>query len=194
MKSPARERILETADDLFTRRGYGNVGINEIIERSGTAKASFYQHFKSKDALCLEWLNGWHCKTERECKAILAQAVPAEKKILNFFADLGKFLEEGDYRGCPFTNTATFLVADSNPAIRVAIKSHKAFQHQFFVSLTEELTTPARAIKLGAALFLLYAGATMESQNLRDTWPVAAARGAARELCRAYARPSTVPA
>ncbi|MFO7724838.1 MAG: TetR/AcrR family transcriptional regulator [Oceanipulchritudo sp.] len=188
MKAPARERILQTAGDLFTRRGYGNVGINEIIERSGTAKASFYQHFKSKDALCLEWLNSWHCKTEKECESILAQPGSAEKKILNFFEALGEFLEAGDFRGCPFTNTASFLVAESNPAIRVAIKTHKAYQHQFLVSLAEELTTPARAKKLGTALFLLYSGATMEGQNLRDTWPVDAARGAVRELCRAYSR------
>ena len=194
MKLPARKRILETAGDLFTRRGYGNVGINEIIARSGTAKASFYQHFKSKDALCLEWLNGWHDKTERECEAVLAQTAPAEKKILNHFEALGEFLKEGDYRGCPFTNTASFLVADSNPAIRDAIKSHKAFQHQFFVTLAEGLTTPARAKQLGAGLFLLYAGATMEGQNLRDTWPVEAALGTARELCRAYTRQSAVPA
>ena len=35
MKKPkARERILDTAADLFTERGYGSVGINEIIEKS----------------------------------------------------------------------------------------------------------------------------------------------------------------
>jgi AcrR family transcriptional regulator len=49
MKAPARERILGTADRLFSSRGYGNVGINEIIDRSETAKASLYQHFPSKE-------------------------------------------------------------------------------------------------------------------------------------------------
>ncbi len=61
MKKPnARDRILETAGELFFQRGYSGVGINEIIEKAGTAKASFYQHFPSKESLCEAWLQEMH--------------------------------------------------------------------------------------------------------------------------------------
>jgi AcrR family transcriptional regulator len=46
--SEARQLILSTAGQLFAQRGYELVGINEIIEKSGVAKATFYAHFKSK--------------------------------------------------------------------------------------------------------------------------------------------------
>src|SRR5581483_8593330 len=49
----ARERILATAYELFTRRGIRSVGVNEIIASSGVAKASFYRNFRSKDDLVL---------------------------------------------------------------------------------------------------------------------------------------------
>lgn len=108
-----------------------------------------------------------------------------ESKILRYFDEFKVFLEEGDYRGCPFTNTNGFLSANSDPKIREAIVHHKQYQCNFMVTLARELTTPAKAEKLGSGLFLLYAGATMEGQDFRDTWPVEAARNAARQLIRA---------
>ena len=36
----ARERILETASDLFSSQGYRATGVNEVIDRSGVAKAT----------------------------------------------------------------------------------------------------------------------------------------------------------
>jgi AcrR family transcriptional regulator len=50
---PARERIVGTAYELFTRRGIHAVGIDEVIERAGVAKATLYHHFPTKDDLVL---------------------------------------------------------------------------------------------------------------------------------------------
>src|SRR5437764_12916048 len=52
----ARERILSTAYELFTKRGIRDVGIDEVIFRSGVAKATLYRHFPSKDDLVLAFL------------------------------------------------------------------------------------------------------------------------------------------
>jgi AcrR family transcriptional regulator len=46
-----RERIIQTALDLFEKHGYHGVGVNKIIEESGTSKGGFYHNFKSKDEL-----------------------------------------------------------------------------------------------------------------------------------------------
>src|SRR5258708_28403464 len=59
MKSPhktARERILETADDLFYHEGIHAVGIDTIIDKSGVAKMSLYRSFASKDDLVAAYL------------------------------------------------------------------------------------------------------------------------------------------
>jgi AcrR family transcriptional regulator len=52
----ARERILTTAYDLFSRRGVRAVGIDEVIHHAGVAKATLYRHFPSKDDLVLAFL------------------------------------------------------------------------------------------------------------------------------------------
>lgn len=56
-KSPsARERLLATAYDLFTRRGISDVGVDEIVAKAGVAKATLYKYFPSKEDLVLAFL------------------------------------------------------------------------------------------------------------------------------------------
>ena len=55
-RKPVRERILETASEMFYRDGIRAVGIDAIIARSGVAKMSLYRNFPSKDALVAAWL------------------------------------------------------------------------------------------------------------------------------------------
>ena len=52
----ARQRIVDTAYQLFARRGIRDVGVNELISSAGVAKATFYRHFASKDELVLAFL------------------------------------------------------------------------------------------------------------------------------------------
>ena len=40
MKSDTRHHIIETASELFYKKGYNSTGINEIIKESGIAKAT----------------------------------------------------------------------------------------------------------------------------------------------------------
>ncbi|MEW9673700.1 TetR/AcrR family transcriptional regulator [Ammoniphilus sp. 3BR4] len=46
-----RDKIIETALYLFEKHGYHGVGVNKIVEESGTSKGGFYHNFKSKDEL-----------------------------------------------------------------------------------------------------------------------------------------------
>lgn len=51
------DRIMAAAYELFSQRGVRrDVGVNELIDRSGVAKATFYRHFPSKDSLVLAFL------------------------------------------------------------------------------------------------------------------------------------------
>lgn len=49
-----RDRLLEHAQDLFYSRGFHAVGIDEIVRRAGVTKATFYNHFESRDDLIVE--------------------------------------------------------------------------------------------------------------------------------------------
>ena len=44
-------RIIQAAWDLFSRQGYDDTTVEEIIAASGTSRGSFYHYFEGKDAL-----------------------------------------------------------------------------------------------------------------------------------------------
>jgi len=183
-RANAKDRILETAGRLFFENGYCGVGVNQIIEEAQTAKATFYQHFPSKEDLCVTWLDTMHEASEAGRAKILKSAEDSLVKIDQYFTSLERFLEEGQFRGCPFTNTSSITEACCDP-IRVKIVEHKISIRDFFRDLAKEFTaSESRADEVGDELFLLYAGATMEAQNLRAIWPVRAARRAAAERCK----------
>lgn len=99
-------RIMAVAYELFSRRGVRDVGVNELIERSGVAKATFYRHFPSKDALVLAFLE------ERDkqwtVNAIVSEArrrgsTPREQ-LLAIFDVFGDWFLREDFEACSFIN------------------------------------------------------------------------------------------
>jgi len=48
-----RERILNVALDLFTKKGFDGASLREIAEQLGVTKAAIYYHFASKDDILM---------------------------------------------------------------------------------------------------------------------------------------------
>jgi AcrR family transcriptional regulator len=183
MRKPnARERILETASRLFFKRGYSEVGINEIIEKAETAKASFYQHYPSKEALCEAWLSHVHDKSEVSRSEILEMERPASEKLELYFDQLETFMKQSEFRGCPYSNTGA-VSDESCSGILEQIQGHKESIRRFFREICfQHCGDREKADRDGDRLFVLYSGATTECQNMKDLWPVHSARAAALEL------------
>lgn len=182
-KADAKGRILETAGRLFYEQGYSGVGVNQIIDEACTAKATFYQHYPSKEQLCVAWLDSMHENSKQTRAEILSSADDPAEKIEAYFTALENFLEQSHFRGCPFTNTSS-VTGEGCESIHAKIETHKGAIRDFFRDLARQFTAcDSRAREVGDEFFLLYSGATMEAQNLRAIWPVQAARRAALERC-----------
>lgn len=50
-KTGTKDKIMDTAIDLFSRRGYEAVSMQDIADDVGIKKSSIYNHFKSKDQI-----------------------------------------------------------------------------------------------------------------------------------------------
>ncbi|HET6943995.1 MAG TPA: helix-turn-helix domain-containing protein [Gaiellaceae bacterium] len=102
----ARERILESAYDLFSRKGVRAVGVEEVIERAAVAKATLYRHFPSKDDLVLAflrrreevWTHGW---VEAEARR---RGASPEDRLLAIFDLFDEWFHRDDFEGCAFIN------------------------------------------------------------------------------------------
>lgn len=49
-----KKKLLDTALELFSQKGFDNVTVDEIVKKSHTSKGAFYVHFKSKYEVFLE--------------------------------------------------------------------------------------------------------------------------------------------
>lgn len=47
----SRDKILDAAEDLFSRRGFSGVGMREVAEAAGLGKSSLFHHFSGKTQL-----------------------------------------------------------------------------------------------------------------------------------------------
>lgn len=50
-KRHAKQDIMDAAWKLFTKQGYDETTISQIIELSGKSRSTFYHHFRGKDEL-----------------------------------------------------------------------------------------------------------------------------------------------
>jgi AcrR family transcriptional regulator len=102
----ARQRILDAAYDLFSRRGTRTVGVDELMQQAGVAKATFYRHFRSKDDLVLAFLKRreqvW--VTDWVITEATARGATAEEQLLAIFDLFGEWFAKDDFEGCSFIN------------------------------------------------------------------------------------------
>jgi AcrR family transcriptional regulator len=101
-----RERILNTGYDLFSRRGVRDVGVDEIISRSGVAKATFYRHFPSKNDLVLAFLERREQRWTLgmvEAEATRRGSTP-EEQLLAIFDVFNDWFHAEDFDTCSFIN------------------------------------------------------------------------------------------
>jgi AcrR family transcriptional regulator len=121
--APARERILNAAYDLFSRRGIRAVGTDEVIERAGVAKATLYRHFATKNDLVLAvlqrreelWTHGLI-----EAQSCQRGNTPEEQLLAIFDVMHDWFQLRDGYEGCSFINVLLELGAD-HPAGRACV-------------------------------------------------------------------------
>ncbi len=65
-KQQTRDRSIECARQLFNRRGFTEVSIDEIMSAAGLTRGGFYNHFKTKEDLYVETLEAFACRNPTE--------------------------------------------------------------------------------------------------------------------------------
>jgi AcrR family transcriptional regulator len=105
-ESAVRQRILDTAYELFSKDGIRAVGIERILEHASVAKATLYRHFKTKDDLVLAFLKQreelWTLGfVELEARA---RGSTPEERLLAIFDVFDQWFHRSDFEACSFIN------------------------------------------------------------------------------------------
>jgi AcrR family transcriptional regulator len=119
-----KERILESAYDLFSRDGVSSTGVDAVIEEAGVAKATLYRNFGSKSELAIAFLE------ERERRWtydwLVAEAerrgsTPAER-LLAIFDVFDGWFHRDDFEGCVFVTVLLDLTDQEDPVRRASVR------------------------------------------------------------------------
>jgi len=104
-KQKSRANILSSAAELFTRDGFDNVGIDDVMQHAGMTRGAFYNHFSSKGELYAE--------------AIMAAAIDSQQRIkrsveVGYSHLIEQYLSLTHRKGEEFRCPLAFLTTDIN--------------------------------------------------------------------------------
>lgn len=172
-----RERILETAADLFFHQGFRATGINEVIAKSGVAKATFYNHFPTKDDLCLAYLRERNTSEFEAISAFVQDHDSPRERFLAVMKSVQPWLEANKLRGCAFLNMVA-EVPDPRNLLRKEGQQHYESLRQLILGLAKDLinSESQRYDGLDAQILtddymVILGGAIAMTEIYHDIWP-----------------------
>jgi AcrR family transcriptional regulator len=182
-KQGVKERIIATASDLFYNQGYNQTGINQIISEAGVAKASLYQHFRSKEDIAVAYLIARHSMWMGKLNDCISIQNTSKGKVIGCFDYLIEWLNEVNFRGCGWQNIITDL-PDGHLKIRDQAVYHKNDVRNWIHSLLKKQSDydEIQAEELGDEVLILIEGAIILSQIQKDEWPIKSAKRACVKL------------
>ena len=174
MKQDTRQKIINTASDLFYEKGYNLTGINEIIEKSDIAKATLYSHFKSKEDLLLAYLDEKDREATEKLMAFTNKKAKGNKRIISVLEFLNTFYHTKEFNGCWCVRSVAEVPVE-NEKVRKKISQNK----QKFLNVLQTIIKENRPDlhyskqkQLAQQVYVLYEGAMTESHLHSADWPI----------------------
>ena len=122
-KAKTRNDILNSARDLFSKRGFDSVTVNEVMEDCSLTRGAFYAHFNSKSDLYSEALK--YSATNSE----LTKKKPKDSSTKEWLGQLlDGYLSVEHVRGekpCPLAFLATDIVSRDKAAKKAYARAYK---------------------------------------------------------------------
>ncbi|HLV81366.1 MAG TPA: TetR/AcrR family transcriptional regulator [Chthonomonadaceae bacterium] len=112
----SREKILQCASEMFYYIGYQATSVDDILAQSGVAKSNFYYHFKTKEQLAFEVLEGQAADFEAVLQQTIGnQALRPKERLERLFQEMCSLQSViHKFAGCPFGNLAAALPRSEN--------------------------------------------------------------------------------
>ena len=96
-----KQRLLDAGLPLLLERGYNDLGIQTLLDVTGTPKGSFYHHFKDKEDFALQVIDQYMEKVHAGLDHCLSDESRSAVDRVRYFFEMTrqKYQEEG-YLGC----------------------------------------------------------------------------------------------
>src|SRR5260221_2799974 len=178
-KPSHREKILSAGLHVVLEQGYCGASVRDIVQAAGVPQGSFTNHFRSKEAFCLEILERYFIMVRENIDKTLRNDKAAPLKRLRAWVDLQiRFLEQADMRnGCLIGNYSV-EASDHSEAIRrrlveIFAEIHKSIVYCLKAAvMAGELSSATDCDEVAHFLFTSLQGAILASKVGRSSAPV----------------------
>jgi AcrR family transcriptional regulator len=175
----ARERILSAAEELYYRKGFAAVGMDELRQAAGVSLRRLYGLFPAKSDIVAAVLARRHAEWENALTSAVTDAGDDPRtRLLAVYRYLEDWFCTDGFRGCAFINAFGEL-GGTNPEVAEIARTHKASFQQYMADLVA--STGASPL-LAAQLSILAEGAQSTAAISGDSNVAVQARGAAEVL------------
>jgi TetR/AcrR family transcriptional regulator, transcriptional repressor for nem operon len=122
-----KHRLTDAAMDLIWENSYGATSVDEICERAGAKKGSFYYFFKSKSELAAAALEADWQKRKSDMDTIFSPTVPPLERLERYFSFVHDRLAQvqkkcGSILGCPLMSVGS-EVSTQDEMLREKVQS-----------------------------------------------------------------------
>ena len=173
-----KDRLIESAAHVLHQRSYGSVGVDELCERAGVRKGSFYHFFESKRDLALAVLEAHWDGFERHVLRPAREAErPLDRIALVFEYAIATVertrKDEGHVLGCPFGNLAAEL-STIEPEIRgriaeIFIRLARFFEDALAAAVVAGDLGETDVARAASALVAYYEGVILLGKTAGET-------------------------
>lgn len=185
-----RDHLVDTALKLFCKHGFRATGIDTVLNESGVAKKTLYNHFKSKDELIIATLQLRDEQFLGNMREAIARLAPSQDcdprlaRVLSLFDAMNEWIVAEGFNGCTFINASAEYPRKEDP-IHVACANHKKLVVQFIEELIAGLALEDSQL-VAKQLSLIADGAIVNAHTGCDLQGAQYAKSAAQRLLQSY--------
>ncbi len=178
-KVDTRTALLEAGKDIMFEKGYTNTGIQEVLNKVGVPKGSFYHYFNSKEDFALKLIE----YTDEVCgaksrRALTDSDVSPTERLMNYCLEGKNALSESKCRKGCFIGNLSQEMSDQSETLRKAL-SAKMFKWKelFALCIKEgqkvgEVSKAWPADKMAELFFSGWEGALMRAKTIKSVEPL----------------------
>ncbi|KDN23634.1 TetR/AcrR family transcriptional regulator [Amycolatopsis rifamycinica] len=175
-RTDTRQRMLDTAADLFQTQGYHATGLTQLTTAGGAPKGSLYFHFPGgKEQLAAEAVRLSSERTGTLLETILNDAPDPAAAIDRVVDALAGFLTESDFqRGCPLATVALDAAASSEPIRAACTDGYSSWHGILSGYLAGRGLSDGDADELATVVLAAIEGGLLLARTRRDLAPLRA--------------------
>lgn len=137
----AKNRILETANELFYGDGIRTVGVDRLISESSVTKATFYKHYGSKDRLIVQYVRHRDQTTRDRVQAVIGENQTPSSALRVLMDQVSTEISSPGFRGCAFLNAAAEYPDAAHP-VRLVVSEHRDWYTEVLATLLADMGHP----------------------------------------------------